>query len=139
MAEARPLLLDTCAVIWLFNRSPMSGPSRQAIAEAAIAGRLFVSPFSGWEIATLVRKGKIALTMSPQQWFRNVAENEAVTLAPLDYPLLIDSCALPSEPPNDPADRIMVATARAMALTIVTRDRPILDYAQQGHVHGLEC
>lgn len=141
MSEHAPprLLLDTCAVIWLFNRSPMSEASRKAIADAAANRSLFVSPFSGWEIATLARKGKIALTMSPPEWFRHVAENEAVTLAPLDYALLIESCALPAEPPNDPADRIMVATARAMRLTIVTRDGPILHYARQGHVRGMGC
>lgn len=133
------LLLDTCAVIWLFNGSAMSEVSRKAISEAAAASSLFVSPFSGWEIATLVRKGRIALTMAPQRWFHHVAEHPAVTLAPLDYELLIDSCALPAEPPADPADRIMIATARRMRLTIVTRDRPILDYARQGHVAALEC
>lgn len=133
------LLLDTCAVIWLFNGSKMSEVSRAAISEAAAADSLFVSPFSGWEIATLVRKGRIALTMSPQKWFQHVAEHAGVTLAPLDYETLIDSCALPAESPADPADRIMVATARRMRLAIVTRDRPILDYARQGHVAALEC
>ena len=117
----------------------MSEASRKIIAEAAIDRNLFVSPFSGWEIATLVRKGKIALTMPPQAWFGYVAENPAVTLAPLDYQLLIDSCQLPADPPGDPADRIMIATARAMRLTIVTRDRPILDYARNGHIVGIEC
>lgn len=134
-----PLLLDTCAVIWLFNRSRMSENSRKAIAQAAINGSLYVSPFSGWEIATLVKKGRIALTMSPQTWFTYVAEHPAVRLTPLDYPLLIDSCGLPADALNDPADRIIVATARALRLAIVTRDRPILDYAQQGHVQGMEC
>lgn len=133
------LLLDTCAVIWLFNRSLMSEASRKAIADAATAGNLYVSPFSGWEIATLVRKGKIALTMSPQQWFRSVIDNAAVTLAPLNHELLINSCELAFDPPADPADRIMIATARQMRLTVVTRDRPILDYANRGHVGGLEC
>lgn len=136
---SRGLLLDTCAVIWLFNGARMSEPSRKAILEAASANRLYVSPFSGWEIATLVRKQRIALTMSPQDWFRHVAEHSTVTLAPLDDELLIDSCALPAEPPADPADRIMIATARRLRLAIVTRDRPILDYAHQGHVAGLEC
>lgn len=133
------LLLDTCAVIWLFNRSRMTEESRTAIADAATNGVLFVSPFSGWEIATLAKKGRIALTMSSQKWFQHVAEHPAVTMAPLGHELLIDSCSLPAEPPGDPADRIIVATARHMRLTVVTRNRPILDYASQGHVSGLAC
>lgn len=136
---ARPLLLDTCAVIWLFNRSPMADAARTAIAKAATAGCLYVSPFSGWEIATLARKGKIVLSMSPRDWFGFVADHPAVSLAPLGHELLIESCLLPDGPPGDPADRVMVETARRMRLAIVTRDRPILDYAARGHVTALAC
>lgn len=133
------VLLDTCAVIWLFNGAKMSDASRAAISEAAAANTLFVSPFSAWEIATLVRKGRIALTMSPQKWFQQVVDHAAVTMAPLDHETLIDSCQLPAEPPGDPADRIMIATARRMQLTIVTRDQPILAYARLGHVAAIAC
>lgn len=134
-----PLLLDTCAVIWLFNRSPMSEPSRAAIADAAVNRCLFVSPFSGWEIGMLVKKGKIALTMPPALWFSQVVEHPAVTLAILSHELMIDSSFLPAEPPGDPADRIIIATARHSGLMIVTRDRPIVAYAAKGHVKALVC
>ena len=133
------LLLDTCAVIWLFNRSSMSEASRAAISQAATERRLFVSPFTGWEVATLVRKGKIALNMPPKLWFGHVAQHSAITLAVLDHDALIESCFLPAEPPGDPADRIIIATARQSGFTIVTRDRPILDYAKQGHVRAMPC
>jgi PIN domain nuclease of toxin-antitoxin system len=137
--NSTPLLLDTCAVIWLFNRSPLSEASRSAIAAAATDRRLFVSPFSGWEIGMLVRKGKIALTMPPLRWFDKVVDHPAITLAMLTHDLLIESSFLPGEPPGDPADRIIVATARQMACSVVTRDRPILAYAGLGHVSALAC
>lgn len=136
---ARPLLLDTCAVIWLFNRSPMADEAREAIAAAATAGCLYVSPFSGWEIATLSRKGKIVLSMAPRDWFSFVADHPAISLASLSHELLIESCLLADGPPDDPADRIIVETARRMRLAVVTRDRPILDYAARGHVAALAC
>lgn len=134
-----PLLLDTCAVIWLFNRSPLDPAARAAIADAASAGRLFVSPFSGWEIGMLVRKGRIALTMPPALWFAKVVDHPSITLASLHHDILIESSFLPADPPGDPADRIIVATARHAGLAVVTRDRPILDYAARGHVAALAC
>ena len=135
----KPLLLDTCAVIWLFNRSPMAEETKSEISAAATAGRLHVSPFSGWEIGMLVKKRKIALTMSPQRWFAFVVNHPAITVTSLDPDLLIESSFLPEEPPGDPADRIVVETARRFGLCIVTRDRPILQYASVGHVSAMMC
>ena len=134
-----PVLLDTCALIWLFNRSPLNEASRKAIAAAATDQRLLVSPFSAWEVGMLVRKGKIALTMPPRTWFGKVAEHPAITLAELTPEVLIESSFLPGEPPGDPADRIVVATGRANGATIVTRNRPILAYAALGHAAALAC
>ena len=137
--SATPLLLDTCAVIWLFNRAPMSEASRTAISDAATGGCLFISTFSGWEVGMLVKKRKIALTMSPKLWFSQIASHPAVTLAGLDHDLMIESSFLPDDPPGDPADRIIIATARQSGLTIVTRDGLISDYANLGHVKVLLC
>lgn len=135
----QPLLLDTCAVIWLFNRSPMAAEARRSISDAATGGTLYVSPFSGWEIATLARKKKIVLSMSARDWFGFVVGHPAIRLAPLDHDILIESCQLGDEPPSDPADRIIVETARRFRLRVVTRDGPILDYAARGHVAAMLC
>jgi PIN domain nuclease of toxin-antitoxin system len=133
------LLLDTCAVIWLFNGAPISHEAREAISQAAKDNDLYVSPFSAWEIGMLTRKGRIALTMSPALWFSKVAGHPSVTLAPLSPDLLVESSFLPGEPPGDPADRIVISTARQLGCMIVTRDRPILDYSSRGHVGALAC
>jgi len=53
--------------------------------------------------------------------------------------LLIASSFLPGEPPRDPADRIMLATARDLGAALVTRDRALLDYGGQGHVKIVAC
>jgi PIN domain nuclease of toxin-antitoxin system len=52
---------------------------------------------------------------------------------------LIASSFLPADSLRDPADKIMVATAREQGLTLMTRDRMILDYAAKGHVSALAC
>ena len=60
-------------------------------------------------------------------------------LPQLSVETLVDSCTLPGSPPDDPADRIIIATARERDLTVLTRDRRILDYSRAGHVRAMAC
>jgi len=64
------VLLDTCAAIWLMNGDPTSSDSRAAVA-AAQAGNLgvYVSPMTAWEIAALVAKNRLRLSLLPEAWF----------------------------------------------------------------------
>jgi PIN domain nuclease of toxin-antitoxin system len=133
------LLLDTCAVLWVMNGEGISDQSRQAIEAAAASDRLFVSPVSAWEIATLVRKGRITLSMAPESWFDAMLSHAGVRLAATPPGTLIASTSLPGDPPADPADRIILATARTENLVLVTRDKKLLSYAAAGHVRALEC
>jgi PIN domain nuclease of toxin-antitoxin system len=66
-------------------------------------------------------------------------EKMQASLAALSADLLIASQHLPVAPPSDPADRIVIATARHFSLTIVTRDETILRYGRAGHAHVMEC
>ena len=129
------VLLDTCAVLWLAGGQPMSDKSLQLVRERHI----HISPITAWEIANLVRKSRITLSRKPAAWFREALAKMNAELSDLDIELLTDSCALPGQPPNDPADRIIIATARENDMTIVTRDRLILDYARDGHVRAMTC
>ena len=134
------LLLDTCAVIWIASDAPLSDSAVQAIDTAADAGEpLMLSPITGWEIGLLVRRGRLALPTEPAAWLDRVMEAPNVLLAELTPHVLLASSFLPAHPPDDPADRIFIATARKHDLTIVTRDRSILDYASAGHVRALAC
>lgn len=129
------LLLDTCAVIWIAADAEVSDEARRAIRQRQIR----VSPISAWEIANLVRKKRLALTSRPASWFRVASYKMYAVPTDLDIEILTDSCDLPGQPPNDPADRIIIATARESDMTIVTRDRLILDYARAGHVRAMSC
>lgn len=129
------LLLDTCAMLWLTKGIELKDEARTAIVERD----LHVSPISAWEIANLVRKSRIAVTMPVPTWFRQAVEKMEARVPQLTVDLLAGSCALPGQPPNDPADRIIIATAREAGLTIVTRDRAILSYSRAGHVQTLAC
>jgi PIN domain nuclease of toxin-antitoxin system len=129
------LLLDTCAVLWLAQGADMTPASRTAIADQ----KLNISPISAWEIANLVRKGRLASTLPIASWFNQTVGKMAAGMPPLSVEILINSCSLPGTPPSDPADRIIIATAREADLTVVTRDKLILDYSRAGHVRTMVC
>jgi PIN domain nuclease of toxin-antitoxin system len=129
------LLLDTCALLWLANGAEMTPESRTAVANR----NLHVSPISAWEIANLVRKSRIAFTQPVAGWFRQAAKKMAAGTPQLTVEILAGSCDLPGSPPDDPADRIIIATAREADMTLVTRDRHILEYSRAGHVRTLVC
>ena len=129
------LLLDTCALLWLANGIELSTEARAAIVDR----NLHVSLITAWEIANLVRKNRIALAMPVATWFRQVVNKTEAAMPQLTVDILTGSCFLPGSPPGDPADRIILATAREEGLVIVTRDEAILAYSRAGHVRTLAC
>ena len=135
-----PVLLDTCAAIWLMNGDPLSTSSQEAIADAQ-RHRLgvHVSPISAWELGMLVRKNRLRLSVTPEVWFQTLITLPGVRLTPMPPELLIASGFLPGSPPKDPADRIIAATARAYGLTVLTRDSELIPYARAGHISAIEC
>ncbi len=134
------ILLDTCAAIWLMGGEPISPESRKAILSASAAHvGVYVSPFTAWEIGTLIAKQRLHLTLSPEVWFERLLAMPSVRLAELSPKILLASTALPGLPPADPADRILAATARVLGCVVVTRDRKLLDYAREGHIRAIAC
>ncbi|HEY0920659.1 type II toxin-antitoxin system VapC family toxin [Devosia sp.] len=140
MATSTRLLLDTCAAIWITEDAPLADAAARAIDGAFHEGRpIFVSPITAWERGVLVAKGRLASPITPHAWFSRLVAETGFAVADLSPEILIDSSFLPGAIHNDPADRILVATARAMDLVVVTRDRKILTYAEEGHVRALAC
>lgn len=135
----RPILLDTCAVIWLQAGAAFRPEGEAALQDAQRSGtQVLVSPITAWEIGLLVSKGRLALSQPPLSWFERVLDL-GVDLAPLTPDILIASSQLPDSSLRDPADRIVAATARAMRYRLMTRDRPLLDFAASGHVSAIAC
>lgn len=139
-SRVTPVLLDTCAAIWLANGNPMSATALAAIRGAARRNAgVYVSPITAWEISLLVARGRYALSMPAKQWFGALLGLPGVRQADLSADILIDSNALAPDVPRDPADRIIVATARSLGAPVVTRDKLIVDYAKRGHVDVIVC
>lgn len=134
------LLLDTCAAIWIGEDQRLSKTAIAALDQAADSGvTTQVSPISAWELGLLTARGRLTIKASPEVWFDRLLGTRNIELANMTPNILIAASYLVGNPPNDPADRIIIATAREHGLTIVTRDRLILDYADAGHVRALAC
>jgi PIN domain nuclease of toxin-antitoxin system len=136
----QPLLWDTCAAIWIYEKARLS---QAALALMAAANRegvpSYVSPITAWEIGSLTARGRLQLLIRPERWFANLFEAPGVKLAEMSPNILIASSYLPGTPPRDPFDRIIAATARELGATVITRDRALLDYGAQGHVSVVGC
>ena len=135
------MLLDTCAAIWVGNQDRVAPAALQAIRAAAARAELLVSPVTGWEIglATTRRGNPLILLPTPQAWLADLLAQPGLRLTPLEPHVALSASYLPGQLHDDPADRLLIASARELGVPLVTRDRRILDYAAQGHVEAIAC
>jgi PIN domain nuclease of toxin-antitoxin system len=134
------LLLDTGAMIALATGDRLSREAKDMI-EAALGGgeTLAVSPYSAWEVGARAARGDFVFSQKPESWFNAFVGRAGMSLAPLPPSVLVAASFLPGSPPADLADRVIVATAREFGMTLLTRDRALLDYAAAGHINAIEC
>ena len=136
----KPLLLDTCTLIFMTERTRMAPAAVETLQAATEGGEItYVSPITAWEVGMLTSRGRLQLLIRPERWFSNLFEVPGVRLAEMSPDVLIASSFLPGKPPKDPTDRIIAATARELGATLITRDRALLEYGAQGYVAVLEC
>ncbi|WP_127476306.1 type II toxin-antitoxin system VapC family toxin [Sulfurivermis fontis] len=124
------IVLDTHALIWWVNGDPqLSANAKKAIeSELSAEGQVLISAISAWEIAMLVAKGRLALTMDIDDWLETVASIEGVSFVSVDTDVAVQSVRLPGEFHPDPADRLIVALARHHSVPLVTADDKIREY-----------
>jgi PIN domain nuclease of toxin-antitoxin system len=142
MSARTAVLLDTCALIYVANGDPISAKARAAILRAAGGDGVLVSPVSAWEVGLLSRPGRkapVRFLPDPKTWFSRLLAQPGVREAALSPEVAIDSSFLPPPIHGDPADRLLIATARSLGVPIVTRDRLITAYAAEGHVKVVGC
>ncbi len=129
------LLLDTHILIWLAEgHGKLPVKSRRYIDRIAAKHGLAVSAISFWETAMLGSKGRIALAHPVGEWRDSILAGPGITEVPISGDIGIEAVNLPPGLHEDPADRLLVATARLHGLTLGTRDRRLLDYSKVGHV-----
>lgn len=127
------ILLDTCALLYL-----AAAPERLTSQALELVGSpdqiVHCSPIVAAELACLQERGKIQLPQHWKKWFRTQAERNGWNIIPISLDIVEEAYSLPGPIHRDPADRIIIATARLEDLTIITTDRLILDYP---HVKSL--
>lgn len=133
------ILLDTHTWIWLFSGSTeLSKETIAQIDKAVRQGKIFISAISVWELSMLVTKNRVILSKPINKWVEESLSQPGVDLSLLTPEIAIESSFLPGNFHGDPADRIIVATARINNLTLLTRDRKIIKYGAENYVDYLE-
>jgi PIN domain nuclease of toxin-antitoxin system len=135
------LLLDTHCWLWMEDdtNQRFSSAAATAIRRATAEDRLLLSVISVWEVALLEAKGRIELELDCQTWVRQALATPGLTLASLTPEIAIASTRLPGDLHGDPADRLIVATARAHGATLLTKDSKLLAYGRAGHTSVMKA
>jgi PIN domain nuclease of toxin-antitoxin system len=128
------IVLDTHIWVWWVHGDSRLPEAHSAILQQHEESGLGVSVISCWEVAKLVEKGRLILPCAIDQWMRQALAYPGITLLPLEPEIAIESTRLPHPFHNDPADQIIVATARVHQCPVVTIDKRISAYP---HVQAL--
>ena len=137
-SEPRLLLLDTHVWLWFMLADPgLAIGDRNAINRAAGSGLLRIAVISLWETALLASRDRVVLGRPLAQWMTAAVSAPGLSIEPLLPQIAVEATSLPDRFHRDPADRLIVATARVANATLMTRDRRILDYAARGHLTAI--
>ena len=128
-------LLDTHTWIWWhMNTQNLSQKVKRLIRDPSKYDELLLSAISPWEFSKLLEKKRIGISCDPEDWINRALDMPKLRLVPLSPVLAYHSTVLPQPFHNDPADQIIVASAREENASILTKDEKILSYK---HVRSL--
>ena len=121
------ILLDTCAVIWDgLDQSKLTPKALKAIETASNNNALLVADISFWEIAMLVKKGRVEISTKAAHFIQLFLKARNPVILPISPEIADLSVNLPPELNNDPADRIIAATAILHNARLVTADENLI-------------
>jgi PIN domain nuclease of toxin-antitoxin system len=123
------ILLDTHAWLWWVSEpNQLSDKGLGLINEAIKNNTVFISCISTWEISLLVKKKRIELSHPLRQWVAVSERQPFISFLPITNEIVLKSNLLPGEIHQDPADRLIIATALTHQVPVLTKDRKIRDY-----------
>lgn len=123
------ILIDTHVLIWwLKGGEKLSVKAKKAIKKEEVSGEVCISSISMWETAMLVKEDKIDIAKDFEEWIKDLKSVDFLRFVPVDNKIAIESVFLPKFKHKDPADRIIVATAKELDCPLVTSDKKLLNY-----------
>jgi len=123
------IILDTHVwVWWVASPERLSSSAKERIETEMGEAPVYVSSISCWEVSLLVKKGRLELTLDVEDWIARSESLPFVRFTPVDNQIAVLSNRLPGQFHEDPADRIIAATASVLGATLVTKDRKLRDY-----------
>ena len=123
------IILDTHIWIWWVHNDAQLLPNYRDYIQKHEAVGLGICAISCWEVAKLVQGSRINLHLSTEEWLTRALDYPGIRLLELSPQVAVESTQLPGVFHRDPADQIIVATARLYNCPLVTMDRKIRDYA----------
>lgn len=127
-----PYLLDTCSILFIAGGTSDLSIRTMDLIDSANPSEVFVSAISLAEIACLQERGRISLESHWRTWWEQMLGKTGWTSLAINDQVMAEAYSLPAPIHRDPADLVIIATARLERLTLVTTDRKILDYPHVG-------
>ena len=122
------IILDTHIWIWWVNESPRLTEKQKQIIKKNQENGLGISVISCWEVAKLVEKKRLGLSIPVEEWLEKASTYPGIKVWNLSIPILVESTQLEGFH-NDPADQIIVATSKVNNFKLLTADKKILNYS----------
>jgi len=124
------VVIDTHVLVWWVSGDKSLSTAATKAINSALENRseVIVSSISAWEISMLIEKGRLILSMDVNNWLDEISQIDGVRFMPVDIEIAVKSTVLPGEFHKDPTDRIIVATARKLAVDLITADEKIRNY-----------
>ncbi|RJQ72937.1 MAG: type II toxin-antitoxin system VapC family toxin [Desulfobacteraceae bacterium] len=120
-------LLDTCCIIWAVSDPASLSPLATETLEAEDS-EIFISAISAAEIACAATRGRIILDRHWKSWLKFALTANQWYVEEISLAIIEEAYSLPDTFHSDPADRILVATARLNNYILLTADRKLIEY-----------
>ena len=122
------LLMDTHVWFWTLTEPEKLSKTALKFIQRTKPDNRAIASISVWEFAMMAARGRIELKTTAQEWLDYAIHKTGLRILELTPKVAVESCELPGDFHRDPADRIIVATARINGATLVTKDQRILGY-----------